>query len=277
MPEQAQESRPAATEVDAGFVIGVIDTGVVALDGRPHPFLEPNLAQGWEEDLLGGGSLDGHGTFVAGQIVLQARRATIAVHNTLDATGEDEKVALAIRALAAEPNLKLVNLSFFSGGEVFPPGRIEAALQYLFGERPDVLVVVAAGNGWTSAPTWPGAFNQQFPGRVIAVGAVDGTVLGTGEALPPPKASFSNYGRWVDLYAEGVNLLGPQSFAEEPAGWARWSGTSFAAAIVTGRIAEQMLAEPELGALGARDRIATGKLVELAAEGDRRPYVPRRV
>ena len=73
-------------------------------------------------------------------------------------------------------------------------------------------------------------------------------------ALPPP-APWSNLGWWVDVCAGGVDVLGPLcSFDENDrhdrddeaqtfTGWATWSGTSFAAPKVTGRIAQLAMEE----------------------------------
>ena len=120
-------------------------------------------------------------------------------------------------------------------------------------------MVAAAGNDASDTETWPAA----FPG-VIAVGALDltATFIGT-----PPLARFSNYGTWVDAYASGVSVLGPfVDFKEtgpaiyeirEPqdfTGWAKWSGTSFAAAIVSGRIAQTAI-EHHINGQQAADRV----------------------
>jgi subtilisin family serine protease len=93
---------------------------------------------------------------------------------------------------------------------------------------------------------------------VLAVGAVDDTL---------ERASFSNFGWWVDAGARGVQVLStflefdeaghitpipgrvPQSFRR----WATWSGTSFAAPKVAGEIAATMT---RLGSKSARQAAA---------------------
>ncbi|NUR57150.1 MAG: S8 family serine peptidase, partial [Catenulispora sp.] len=50
------------------------------------------------------------------------------------------------------------------------------------------------------------------------------------------RASFSNYGWWVDAAAPGQNVV--STFLDD--GYAAWSGTSFAAPYVCGRIAALM-------------------------------------
>jgi subtilisin family serine protease len=248
---------------DPSFVVGVIDTGIALVDGRPHPFLAGHLAGPWQgnEDRPppSGEPLDryhGHGTFVAGLILNEAPAATIDMRNALDesvtkGTDNDIVVAQAIRDLAEVPDLRLVNMSFFGepGQEYDEPLVIKRALEDLFRARPEVVVVTAAGNADTNTLVWPAAFSRTFE-QVVAVGAVDETVSRPGAV--PPKASFSNFGSWVGAYAAGVQVLGPSPFhrelsrndglpAQTFAGWSRWSGTSFAAATVTGLIAQAMI------------------------------------
>jgi subtilisin family serine protease len=80
----------------------------------------------------------------------------------------------------------------------------------------------------------------------VAVAAVDTTVD------PARRARFTNYGWWVDVCAPGVDLRSTyvagtwQTTASDPkvpfAGWACWSGTSFAAPQVAARIAARVKA-----------------------------------
>jgi hypothetical protein len=88
--------------------------------------------------------------------------------------------------------------------------------------------VAAAGNDGTCVPMYPAA----LPG-VIGVGALDED----GEAAP-----FTNYGPWVRASTLGTDVVSmffedfdgkdPPVEGADPdqfQGWARWSGTSFAA------------------------------------------------
>jgi subtilisin family serine protease len=131
--------------------------------------------------------------------------------------------------------------------------------------RLGVAVVVSAGNDATSRPLYPAAFaphrggvvEQMSPGEVplVAVGATnpDGTV-----------ALFSNDGPWVRAHRPGAGLVStvPTTFdaGRKPtvqvvengqvrstidpdnflSGFASWSGTSFAAPILAGDIAQCM-------------------------------------
>ena len=101
-----------------------------------------------------------------------------------------------------------------------------------------VLVVAAAGNDSSDVPFWPAAFDW-----VVGVGSLD---------ADGKVSDFSNYGRWVNVYAQGSNLINafptgtyvtyePQTPKDEVRkfknGLARWSGTSFSTPVVTGAIA----------------------------------------
>ena len=130
-------------------------------------------------------------------------------------------------------------------------------------ERKGVACVVAAGNNGLERPFSPAA----FPG-MIAVGAL--------AADGRSRASFSNHGSWVDVYARGRGLVnawgtgdyhcyvpphdGPHRHFH---GMARCSGTSFSTPIVTGRIADRMSrtgenAEQAAAAVLARARFIPG-------------------
>lgn len=199
-------------------VAAVLDTGLA-----PHPW----VARWYDDDIAetpdadGDGVRDrqaGHGTFVAGLILRHAPGVRLRVLRLLDSDGVSDEAAL-LRALAAlrGGRTDVVNLSF--GGHTFddapPLGLAEALAGF-------PAVVACAGNTASSRPFWPAA----LPG-VVAVGALDGD----------GRAAFSAYGPWVDVWAQGVGLTSSFLDYGDFHGYATWSGTSFAAAVVTGALA----------------------------------------
>jgi subtilisin family serine protease len=273
-----------------GVTVGVIDTGLV-LDGahKPHPWFGDHVSFREEDDDplgQGGGDADelgyladadGHGTFVTGLILREAPTARVTMCGVLDksenlagdtlAQDDDQRVAEAVRSLALDLDVQVINLSF--GGGVFDskPTSLEMALRAL-DDR--VAIVAAAGNGGGDDPVWPAAFPT-----VISVGALDGRRL-IPPGATPPRAAFSNYGSRVKAYADGVQVLGPFVFFDETGGdvyglrppqhfrgWARWSGTSFAAATVSGRIAQTAIERGITGAQAAQAVLGESRKISI--------------
>ncbi len=234
-----------------GVRVGVLDTGL-----SPQPW----LAGGWaarfsDTDNDTGATVpeypEGHATFIAGLVLSQAPGATVEVRRVLagDGTADSWTTAQEIVRMGSS-GLDVLNLSFVCYSEDGqPPMVLSAAVDRL---DPALVVVAAAGNhGALAAPTgadsadeavrideqrrkpaWPAALDD-----VVAVGACadDGS-----------RADFSPDAPWVDVHAPGVNLLstylarakaGPDAEPRDFGGFARWSGTSFAAALVSGAIA----------------------------------------
>jgi membrane-anchored mycosin MYCP len=209
----------------------------------------------------------GHGTFVAGLITGQARDAVLEVRGVLgdrDASARAWDVARAMVKFGS--SVSVLNMSFgciTRDGE--PPLLLTTAVELL---SPHVVLVAAAGNHGdprtsrvpTNSAVWPAAFDQ-----VVAVGAHD--------ARGGP-AHFSPQQPWVDVTAPGVRVESWYPVAIDPgpgySGRARWSGTSFAAAHVSGQIAAQ--AEP--GRLEAREVVERFLQLKPGAEvsGVRRFY-----
>ena len=225
----------------SGIEIGVIDTGIVLLPDRyPHPYIAGHVVCEPEDidqvDPEHPQVSDGHGTFVTGVVVREAPDIKVRMKGVIDRGSdgiEDLAVARAIDDLR-ERGIELINLSFSgSTWEDAPPPAIEQALRRLDG---NVVVVAAAGNRGLPQQVYPAAIDLGAEGaRMIAVGAVD-------SRAERRVAGFSNFGNdWIDVYAPGVAVVGPRVENGMP-GFAEWSGTSFAAATVTGRIAARMAA-----------------------------------
>src|SRR3954470_21888527 len=245
-PVAVHRSFPPNDTTPGDFVVGVVDTG---FSSHSHSWLAGHLGNSLtdSETLADPPSMlgpdDGHGTFVAGRILLEAPAAR--VHMARPSTWADEDISTAIAAAAGKSNL--INLSFLGvSTETEPPAKIAAVLAKLDSAT---VVVIAAGNNYASTVVYPAGIELPAGGaRIITVGAVDQTRIAQVGA-PPPLAGFSDFGHWVDCYADGTQVLGPFLTYDEVAepddwrapqnfrGWAVWSGTSFATATVTGRIA----------------------------------------
>jgi subtilisin family serine protease len=185
-------------------------------------------------------SIAGHGTFIAGVILQQAPETTLVIDRIVEFDGVSDELALA-RSLAAfgshahhsHTQVDVISLSLgcFTYDDK-PSPMLEHAINSV---RHNTVIVACAGNASTDRPFWPAALK-----RVIAVGALDANGL--------DRASFSNYGWWVDACTMGDQVvssfftfdgLGPEG-NESFNGYATWSGTSFAAPRVAGAIAARI-------------------------------------
>lgn len=247
-------------------VVGVLDTGI-----DRHPWFHKKdwyeaCTSGEHEDLAGekDWELDseaGHGTFVAGVILQRAPQAYLRVERVLSPDGVTDELRvlhglsrITARAAADADRIDVLNLSLgcFTFDDKPSPVLAEAVAEL----ARTTVIVAAAGNDGTDRPFWPAALKD-----VVAVAAL----AQDGE----DRASFSNYGWWVDASAPGENIH--SAFLEHGIedgerfhGFASWSGTSFAAPYVAGSIAALMSAKD----MSARD--ALGELLDPAA-GTRLP------
>ena len=211
--------------------LSVLDTGYAASVRTLHASLAARLRPDPDDvdvlDTEGDHVLDfeaAHGTFISGVAHRLAPQLRIDPERVLDPRGWGDDLSVAL----GWPSSALPSSTARSVATPRTTGfrlALQAALRSL---GRDVVVVAAAGNNKSDRPFWPAAFK-----RVIAVAALDTTVT------PHRPATFSNYGWWVDVCAPGVDLhsayvngvwqLDPSQEAMTFAGWAAWSGTSFAA------------------------------------------------
>jgi subtilisin family serine protease len=183
----------------AGTTIAIIDTGVQA----NHPDLTGHVLSGYDFVCgKAGTSFDphGHGTHVAGIAAARdnsvfglggAPEASILPVRVLSSSGSGSNSDVAAGIYWAVDNgADVINLSL--GGSSASTA-VQDAVTYA--EAQGVVVVAAAGNSNSDAKSYPGGFD----GEVIAVGA---TAMNT----PAARASFSNYGSWVDIGAPGRSV-----------------------------------------------------------------------
>jgi subtilisin family serine protease len=218
-----------------GIRIAIVDSGVRAT----HEDLTPRVVTGRDfvatpSDPLGvpGGTTDdfGHGTHVAGiaaasdntvGVVGAAPASTVVPVKVLNSngTGSFDGVARGIN-WAADPNkgdADVINLSLGGGG---CSSTIGTAVAYA--KSQGVTVVAAAGNDSATTAFSPASFD----GEVVAVAATN---------TDDTKASFSNYGTYVDLGAPGVNIRST-AFNTDIA-YGDKTGTSMASPMVAGAVA----------------------------------------
>jgi hypothetical protein len=177
----------------------------------------------------------GHGLFVSSIIARHAPTVGIVVETTMshDAIGDLYDMLLDLDD-ARSSECRLLNISMgFPTEEDRCPSMLEQAVGEL--SENGVLVVASAGNDGGSRPVWPAALDD-----VVAVAATD---------IDGNPTDWSNYGEWVNACAYGNEVVSnyvfadwdfPDGTAKRFRGAARWSGTSFAAPLVTAMIANEM-------------------------------------
>ncbi|WP_433517082.1 S8 family peptidase [Nonomuraea sp. CA-143628] len=217
-PTSAVPYKPGRARSDV--VVGLLDTGIA-----PHPWWADSdwyKEQPRDDAETLEGAQAGHGTFLAGLLLRQAPGVSLRAWRVLDGqgVGDEAGVVRALNRLRERPP-QVLNLSF--GCHTFddrPPPLLADALRSLT----DTVAVACAGNTAGDRPFWPAALSE-----VVGVGAVDAT--------QEHRAPFSAYGSWVDACARGEWLASSFLERDDFSGYAVWSGTSFATALVAGAIA----------------------------------------
>lgn len=237
----------AEVATGAGVRVAVLDGGF----DLSHEALGAGLDDAWDAldqdgtvlDLGNGADDDrdgvtdrmvGHGNFVAGLLRACAADCVIVPVRVLDDEGRTTNDALARGiAHAVASGADVINLSLVA--PTTSPA-LEAALDAA--HAAGIVIVTAAGN----SPTGP--LDSGFlHARAITVGAVT-------DALA--VASFSPNGTWIDVFAPGVELLGPLT----EGAYGRWTGTSFSCALVSAAAVLVREVEPTLGTTAMRTRLA---------------------
>jgi hypothetical protein len=159
------------------------------------------------------GAAYGHGTFVAGLVLLAAPDCEIMPIRAFDGDGDGTyfDVAKSIY-LAIQEDVDVINMSF---GSSDTSSTLLDACQDAF--EAGIALVAAAGNDSSNTVLYPAGYPW-----VTAVSAIDST---------DSVAAFSNYGDHIDICAPGVGLY---SAIPGDTIWGSWSGTSFATALVSG-------------------------------------------
>lgn len=246
------------TTTGSNIPIAVIDTGIdlshedlmgklwVNSDEIPNNGIDDDH-NGYTDDYNGYNFLNnnanltdvhGHGTGIASIIAAQTNngkgmaginwQAPIMVLKALNSAGGGDfgTVAKATR-YAADNGAKVINMSF---GAIDNYSELADAVSYALDRQ--VTIVAAVGNNHGQGIFYPAAYSN-----VIAVSSVnDNNYIST----------FSNYGVGVDLAAPGENILMAGSSANNSSSYVHGSGSSFAAAEVTGIVSLLLARYPNL-------------------------------
>ncbi|RLA93629.1 MAG: hypothetical protein DRG69_06745, partial [Deltaproteobacteria bacterium] len=235
---------PEAWDIETGnesIVIAIIDTGV----DWDHPDLSANIWNNTDEaidgnDTDGNGYVDdirgwdfvnndnnpmddnGHGTHCAG-IAGAVTNNSIGIAGVCwncaimlvkglnsEGIGYEDDLANAI-IYAADNGADIISMSW---GSYTDSNLIRDAIDYAYNKG--VILVAAAGNDNITAKHYPAAYD-----RVIAVSATDNS---------DAKASFSNWGSWIDVAAPGVNIY--STYLNDT--YTNLSGTSMSCPFVAG-------------------------------------------
>ncbi|MEP9386908.1 S8 family serine peptidase [Mesorhizobium sp. KR9-304] len=206
--------------------VAVIDT---AIDDT-HPALKDAVAS--QFDAMPGVEVTArdHGTSVAGLIAGVGEFRGMApgsrIYHARAFEGGKSTMGVILSALdwAAEQDVRIINMSFVGPKNEFLEEACAAAR-----ER-DIVLVAAAGNNGPKAPYgYPAAYDG-----VIAVTATDDK---------DELMQQANRGPYVFVSAPGVNVIAPVGGGQDLV-----TGTSFAAAVVSGAIANLIHASPERSA-----------------------------
>jgi subtilisin family serine protease len=211
-----QSSAGFLDQSSAGFLdqssAGFLDQSTAAfLDQSSASFLDQSSASFLDTS----NPAHGHGTFCAGLIAAVAPDAMIMPLRVFDDNGSADAFTIA-RAIhyAVQNGANVINMSFGMTSEFKV---VKEAVNFAIDHG--VTVVASAGNADSSATQFPAGFNG-----VMGIAATD---------LDDKKATFSNFGKAIDVDAPGVNII-----SAYPGGYyAVESGTSFSAPFVAGEAA----------------------------------------
>jgi len=256
--------------------VGILDTAIVK-----RPELTERLANPGDaiaNPRSPAPSLQGHGTFVAGLIAQRAPNAKLEVRSVLSNENATARVWTVARKMAefVKLDVKVLNMSFVCAtGDGQPPLVLTRAVELL---RPRIVLVAAAGNHGSIKPdpANAGAEQQLTPKAAMWPGAFDDVYAVGADTRDRAPADFTPDLPWVDFMAPGedvestylsgqVKLFHQCNELKEFNGYAMWSGTSFAAATVSGEIARR-------AGNGENVEEATAALRD-APHGDIRPFI----
>ncbi|WP_234018873.1 MULTISPECIES: S8 family peptidase [unclassified Streptomyces] len=232
----------------AGVTVYVIDTGI----RTTHQDFGGRARSGWDfvdNDAVAQDG-NGHGTHVAGTVAGErygvAKRANVVAVRVLDDTGSGTTAQVIagidwVTKHAAKPAVANMSLGGYANAQ------LDAAVRNSIASG--VTYTIAAGNDGMPAELYSPARVKQ----AITVGATD---------QKDARASFSNWGTRLDLFAPGVGITSA-SYASDT-GKATFSGTSMASPHAAGAaalyLADHAWATPADVGKALADRAVPGKV-----------------
>jgi hypothetical protein len=183
-----------------------------------------------------------HGTFVAGVVRTMAPSADVYVNALMFAGGAVLDTVFAYeltQVMKGSPDIISMSAGTTTRNAGILKGLDTFYRQYL--SKSTTILVCAAGNDGVNENFYPAYLDW-----TVAVGALDETSTA--------RAGFSNFGAWVDVFAQGTNVINAYpkikdyEYTEDMSatltdfsnGMAAWDGTSFSTPMVSGMIAGRM-------------------------------------
>jgi hypothetical protein len=183
----------------------------------------------------------GHATFVAGVILSAAPGASLEVRGVLDENGRANSwdAANAIVELG-NSGVDILNLSFgCMTGDGQAPLALTTAVDLISSKT---VVVSSAGNLPRMEDRKKLTLdlnNGQDIDSAVSFPAALNNVIAVGSTTPLGEWDYSPRGAWIDAYADGTAVTSTFLDTNGYKGFARWTGTSFSAALVSGAIAQK--------------------------------------
>lgn len=252
LPSIETEKGWTVSKGDGKVIIAVLDTGVQS----NHPDLKGKLIQGINivnEDTDPDDDV-GHGTHVSGIIGATVNNnegvAGLSWYNkimpvkVLDSSGAGSTYSVAQGIIwAVDHGAKVINMSL---GNYAQADFLHDAIKYAYDR--DVVMIAASGNDNTDRPGYPAAYPEVF-----AVAATDSN---------KEKASFSNYGDYIDVAAPGDSIASTYPGSQ----YAALSGTSMASPHVAALAGLIRSVNPELSNVEVME-LMRKSTVDLGANG----------
>lgn len=165
-----------------------------------------------------------------------------------DGDEHDKDIANAIR-YAVDNGAWVINMSF---GKSFSPEKkwVDEAVRYA--ESKDVLLIHAAGNDGKNIDVEDNFPNPRYGDNKSTLAANWITVGASGPTLQEIAASFSNYGKEVDVFSPGVEIYSTLPGGDQ---YGNQQGTSMASPVTAGIAGLILSYFPELSSRQVKDAI----------------------